>query len=146
MTKTLVRSLLLALPFLALQGCFIVVDDHDDDDYEPIPNAEPRVLAGEDTWWACNRSDVEDDYFWEFQAIVDDPDGLGDIESVDVFVYRAERDELLDAYGLVDEGGGVFGGIVWESESYLYCGDPVDVLFEVVDVHGAAGSLFVTYY
>lgn len=145
MNKILTCSLLLSASLLALPGCVVVVDD--DGHHEPLPNHSPYVLEGDDlTWWWCADSPADGDYFWEFQATVDDLDGLGDIESVDVYIYRAERDELVDAYGLLDEGGGVYGGLVWEADSYLFCSDPVDVLFEVVDVHGDVGTLWDLYY
>ncbi len=147
MNKT-AAALLLALPLLSLQGCFVFVDDHDDDDIvEPvITNSTPWVLDGfDETWWECAFSAATGDYYWEFQATVDDPDGLDDIWFVDVFVYVDDSEVLLDDFGLVDEGDGVWGGLVWEQDSNLRCGERVDVLFEVGDLAGDFDQLWLTY-
>jgi hypothetical protein len=139
---------LLLLPLLMLQGCFIFVDDHDDDDDDVIvyANAAPIVLDGfDETWWECAFADGEGDYFWEFQATVDDRDGLSDVQWVDVFVYFDDGDTLVDDFGLINEGDGVWGGLVWETESNLRCGERVDVLFQVTDFAGDVDELWLAY-
>ena len=147
--KLALSALLLSMPLLMLQGCFIFVDDHDDDDDDDLvvyDNAAPVVLEGYDeTWWECAFADTQGDYFWEFQATVDDRDGLADISWVDVFVYVDDREVLLDDFGLLDEGEGVWGGLVWEVDSNLRCGERVDVLFQVGDLAGEIDELWLTY-
>ena len=149
--NTTLSTLLFALTLLALQGCFIFVDrddddDDDDDDYTVVENAAPAVLDGfDDTWWECAFSDNQGDYYWEFQATVDDLDGLSDIAWVDVFVYVDDREVLLDDFGLLDEGSGIWGGLVWEVDSNLRCGERVDVLFQVGDLRGDTDELWLTY-
>ena len=136
--------LLLAVPLLALQGCFIYVDDTDPDPVPVIYNEAPFVVDSADTWWDCGYSAPAGDYIWEFQAVVGDPDGLGDVDSVAVDVYLAGSDLILHGAWLDDEGGGVFGGLVYEYDADLRCGiDEVDVLFSVWDVHGASDSLWL---
>jgi hypothetical protein len=144
----LAAGALIALPFLALQGCFVFVADPDPprEEVVVVSNAAPRVLDGYDeTWWECTFSAPAGDYAWEFQATVDDADGLGDIAFVDVFVYVDDSDVVLDDFGLLDEGDGVWGGLVWEMDSNLRCGERVDVLFEVGDSAGDIDSLWLTY-
>lgn len=141
-------ALLLLLPLLTLQGCFIFVDDYDEDDDDDVvfTNAAPEILRGYDeTWWECGFSDAQGDYYWEFQATVDDLDGLEDISFVDVFIYLDDATYLVDDFGLIDEGDGVYGGIVWESESNLRCGERVDVLFQVGDFVGDLDEVWLTY-
>lgn len=134
---------------LLLQGCFIFVDDFDDDDdddYEPPPavNYEPEIDSAE-TWWFCDYDEGADDYFFEFQASVRDPDGDWDVQYVDVTVYRADTDLEFGSWSLMDEGDGIWGGLVWERESELYCGEPVDVVFETWDYDGAYDSMTLWY-
>jgi hypothetical protein len=85
------------------------------------------------------------EYWFEFQTVVDDLDGLGDIDQVNASVYDADTGAEFDSFRLIDEGGGVYGGLVWESETALYCGDPWDVTFEVWDLLGDSYS-FTLYY
>jgi hypothetical protein len=125
-----------------LPGCFIIVDRDDDDDV--VPNNAPLILE-DDTYWFCELNEGIPDYFFEFQAAVDDLDGLGDIDQVEATVYNADSGGMIESVSLIDEGAGVYGGLIWESESPLYCGDPHDVTFEVWDFLGAYDS-FTLYY
>jgi len=136
-----VATLLLAL----LPGCFIIVDGDDDDDV--ITNEIPFIYEDEDsTYWACDLDEGMGEYWFEFQTVVDDLDGLADIDQVNATVFDAETGGELDSFRLIDEGAGVYGGLVWESESFLYCGDPMDVTFEVWDLLGDSHSFTLYYY
>jgi hypothetical protein len=127
-----------------LPGCFIIVEDDDDDD--TFSNELPFLFEDEDsTYWNCGPDDITGDQAYEFQTVVGDPDGLSDIDEVIAFVYDADSDAQLDAFDLFDEGDGVYGGFVWEDETTLFCGEPIDVTFQVWDVHGDSAS-FTLYY
>ena len=126
----------------SLSGCILVVDGVDDD--SGIPNGIPYIVE-DDTYWNCALDDVVGVYFWEFQAGVGDADGLADVESVLVDVVLADSGFLLESVNLIDEGAGIWGGLVWEDESELYCGDAVDVTFTVYDFWGDSDS-FTLYY
>ncbi len=136
------------LPFLlglfvmaSLSGCIFVVDRTSDND---IDNAIPYVIE-EDTYWNCALDDVVGVYFWEFQAGVGDADGLSDVETVIVDIVLSDTGFMLESVNLIDEGDGIWGGLVWEDESDLYCGDAVDVTFTVYDFLGDSDS-FTLYY
>ena len=86
------------------------------------------------------------EYSFEFQTIVDDPDGLSDIDDVVVFVDDADSGGEIESFDLMNEGDGVYGGLVWENESNLRCGDPIDVTFQAWDVHGDSASFTLYYY
>ena len=124
-----------------LSGCILVVDGTRDDDGD---NAVPYVVD-EDTYWNCALDDVVGVYFWEFQAGVGDADGLSDIDSVVADVVLSDTGFMLESVNLIDEGAGIWGGLVWEDESDLYCGDAVDVTFTVYDFLGDSDS-FTLYY
>ena len=147
--KALRATLMLIASCSLLPGCFVFVDevevdDDDDDRYEPPANALPEIQTNE-TWWSCDYSESTGDYYFEFQAVVEDWDGPMDVEYVDVTVYEAGYSYEYGAFTLNYEGDAVWGGIVWEHESDLYCGDPVDVVFDAWDVHGAHDQ-FTLYY
>ena len=136
-------SFLGLLALTSLTGCIFVVDGTNDDGYD-IDNAIPLVIE-EDTYWNCALDDVVGVYFWEFQAGVADADGLSDIETVIVDVVLSDTGFMLESVNLIDEGAGIWGGLVWEDESDLYCGDAVDVTFTVYDFLGDSDS-FTLYY
>ncbi len=147
MTPTL--KLIAALTALSLlPGCFIFLDDdYDDDDTVIIveeSNAAPEILAA-DTWWTCDYDGPANAYFFEFQAHVDDLDGLDDVRYVDVTVEDAITGEYLDAFGLLYEGRGIWGGLVWEDESNLLCGEEIDVIVEAWDAEDAYDRLVINY-
>ncbi|MCO4770423.1 MAG: hypothetical protein KDA24_10370 [Deltaproteobacteria bacterium] len=155
MPRTLNLTSLFALLLIAtssLTGCFVFVEEDvyvDDDDsvYQPPPvvNHAP-VFDGNDSWWLCEYDEVRDDYFFEFQAVVDDLDGWTDVEFVDVTIFLADDpDYMIDTFGLVYEGEGVWGGLVWERESDLFCGEAVDVLFEAWDNYGDRSDMLIRY-
>ena len=141
---------LAALTTLALlPGCFIFVDDYDDDDDTTVivveeSNHAPEILAG-DTWWVCDFDAAADAYFFEFQASVDDLDGLGDVEFVDVTVLDAITEEQLDSFGLIYEGDTIWGGLIWEDESNLFCGEEVDVIIEAWDRDDGYDRMVLSY-
>ena len=60
-------------------------------------------------------------------------------------MYVDDREVLLDDFGLLDEGSGIWGGLVWEVDSNLRCGERVDVLFQVGDLRGDTDELWLTY-
>jgi hypothetical protein len=142
--KPLTALLTLAL----LPGCFIFLDDdYDDDDVVIIvvePNSAPEIIEA-DTWWLCDYDGAADTYFFEFQASVDDLDGFGDVRFVDVTVEDAITNEYLDSFGLVYEGGGIWGGLIWEDESNLFCGEEINVIVEAWDTEEAYDRLLIRY-
>jgi hypothetical protein len=122
-----------------LPGCVFILENDD--------NELPYIFEDDDsTYWSCGEDGMVGDYSYEFQTIVDDPDGLSDIDEVIAFVYDADSDAQLDAFGLINEGNGVYGAIVWEDETTLYCPEPIDVTFQVWDVHGDSASFTLYYY
>lgn len=140
---------LLALATSALSGCFVFVDDDDDDVIvveEPVyVNSVPEIDAG-DSWWQCDWSDQREDYWFEFQAHVDDFDGPRDVQYVDATVFLADDpDYMVDTFALLYESDAIWGGIVWEAESNLYCGEAIDVLIEAWDSHGDKAELLIRY-
>ena len=120
-------------------GCIFVIDD-DPDSY----GHAPRVVDSGDTYWFCEYDATYHDYYWEFQAEVDDADGLSDIYLVDVAFYDAYTGDLVDSLELFEEHGGIWGAWTWERETTLYCGDAYDVVFYVEDWAGNSDSLFLT--
>ena len=135
---------LLTLSCFLLPGCFFIVDrDDDDDDVVPL-NESPELIESM-SYWNCDLDSQMGEYWFEFQTVVEDLDGLGDIEYVDVTVLEPDTGFQIDSFALIDEGEGVYGGLVWESESSLYCGEPQDVLFEVWDFAGGYDSLTLYY-
>jgi hypothetical protein len=76
---------------------------------------------------------------------VEDDDGPRDVDWVDVTVYEAGSDRWIDGFTLLQEDGPVWGGLVWEDESNLWCGDPVDVLIEAWDSVDHYDSLLIRY-
>lgn len=150
MTLSSLRSLsllaLLCLATTSLSGCFILLgDDDDDDDVPVVVNAIPDILE-EETWWRCDLDTQMAEYFFEFQALVDDADGLEDVEYVDITVFDAETGQTIDGFSLINEGDGVWGGLVWESESALFCGEAIDVLFEAWDLYEGYDSFMLYYF
>jgi hypothetical protein len=145
--RTAAAFVLLALALTALPGCFIFVDE-DDDDYidEPVfINSVPEFDAV-DSWWQCDWSEQNQDYFFEFQARVEDFDGPRDVAYVDATIFLADDpDYMIDSFGLIYEDGAIWGGLVWESESDLYCGEAIDVLFEAWDSYGDKAELLLRY-
>lgn len=145
---TLVPLVLLALATTSLSGCFVFLDD-DDDDYNPPPpapvNAVPIFDAGA-SYWLCDYDSYADDYFFEFQAAVDDADGYHDVQYVDASVFLADDPTyMIDTFSLIYESDGIWGGLVWERESDLFCGEAVDVLFEAWDSYGDKAELLIRY-
>jgi hypothetical protein len=135
---------LLTLSSFLLPGCFFIVDQDDDDD-DVVPLNEAPELIESLSYWNCDLDSQMGEYSFEFQTVVEDLDGLGDIEYVDVTVLEPDTGFQIDSFALIDEGEGVYGGLVWESESSLYCGEPQDVLFEVWDFAGGYDSLTLYY-
>ena len=143
------RLPVLLLALATLPGCFIFVDevdDHDDHGSEPVfVNHLPFIDEGE-TFWLCDFDEGRQDYFFEFQTLVLDDDGWRDIDGVEVSVYLADHpDYLVGSFGLMAEGDGFWGGLVWESESDLFCGEAVDVVFEAWDSYGDTDVLTLLY-
>ncbi len=146
---TLTALTLLLVAASSLSGCFIFVDDEDDGPvYAPPPavvNHAP-LFDGNDSWWLCAYDDIRDDYFFEFQAVVDDLDGWTDVQFVDVTVFLADDPNyVVETFSLVYEGEAMWGGLMWERESNLFCGEPIDVLFEAWDSFGDMSDLLLRY-
>ncbi|HCP46636.1 MAG TPA: hypothetical protein DIU15_11365 [Deltaproteobacteria bacterium] len=132
------------LAYLALlSGCIVYVDE-DDGAQDVVYNYSPEILV-DPTWWACDYDWTVDDHFFEFQAGVEDLDGSDDVALVSVSLYEAGTDYLVDSFGLYPEGDGIWGGLVWESESYAICGEALDVLVEAMDHHEAWDALWLLY-
>lgn len=153
MSHALKQLSMLAIVLFAtssLTGCFIFLEEEvydDDDAYErpPVVNHGP-LFDGNDSWWLCDYDEVRDDHFFEFQAVVDDLDGFTDVQYVDASIFLAEDPTyMVDTFGLVYEGDAVWGGLVWERESDLFCGEAVDVLFEAWDSYGDKTELLIRY-
>lgn len=144
--------LLLALTVTLLPGCFFVLEDDDDydrnDEYDDSPpppaNYEPEIDR-DGAWWHCDYDAGADDYYFEFEALVDDWDGDWDVAYVDVTIFEAGWDYEIDRFSLIHEEDNMWGGLVWERESELFCGEPIDVRFEAWDARGAYDS-FTLYY
>ncbi len=139
---------LLALSLTLLPGCFIFVDDVDDDDDDDRVDVDVNYspeIDPDGTWWRCDYDPAANDYFFEFQAIVDDWDGDWDVGYVDVTIVEAGTDWEIDGFALLHEEDAMWGGLVWERESDLFCGEPIDVIFEAWDWDGAYDA-FVLYY
>ncbi len=139
---------LLTVATSGLSGCFIFVDDNDDPAPPPAPVAvnHAPVFDGNDSWWLCEYDPYADDYYFEFQAVVDDLDGWGDVAFVDTTVFLAgDHSYVVDTFELVYEGQGVWGGLMWERESNLFCGEAVDVLYEAWDSYGELSDLLIRY-
>ena len=131
----------------ALPGCFIFVDEDLDDDYEPVVefvNSAPEIVESE-SWWMCDYDAAANAYFFEFEAFVDDYDGYWDVEYVDVTVNDVVTGETLDGFGLIHEQDGVWGGLIWEDESNLFCGEAVDVIIEAWDSEDAYDRVMIRY-
>lgn len=136
---------LVGVSLMLLPGCFFILDGEDDDgEITVIENSSP-FLVEDLSYWNCDLDEGVGEYFFEFQTAVEDLDGLGDIDQVDVTVQDVETGAVIDSFSLIDEGDGIYGGLVWESESALYCGEPQDVLFEVWDFAGGYDSLILYY-
>ncbi|MEE2830166.1 MAG: hypothetical protein VX498_13330 [Myxococcota bacterium] len=142
--RTCSTLFLLSFVVTALNGCFLIFDGDDDDDI--ILNSDPEIIASE-TFWVCDLNEQVGDYYFEFQAVVDDLDGVDDVEFVDVTVFDSDFGGVVDTFSLIPEGGGVWGGLVWELESNLFewCGLPIDVQFEAWDFHNGYDSLTLYY-
>ncbi len=135
---------------LACSGCLFVVEEPEptavvDEPvvYESTPPNQRPVIFPESTAWWCEFADG--DYAFDFETEVDDSDGLGDIDTVEVTVLLAGTGHQIDEFLLFDEGFGRFGARVWESESNLYCGEPIDVRFEVWDWAGEFDAVVLWY-
>ena len=125
------------LSLVLLPGCFIFVDDREEPDPPPEPVNSAPYINPEESWWLCELDESNDDYFFEFQASVIDADGLWNVEEVAVTVYaEGDHESALDSFALYDEGEGIWAGVVWEDESNLFCGEAIDVLYEVWDEDG----------
>jgi hypothetical protein len=152
--RTMSRNALPPFPLCALiplvatsplAGCFVFIDDTHDPgpprEPEPEPEPEPNFAPFIDlsrSYWACDWDADHLDYFFEFQAAVEDADGAWDVAQVDVSVVLADGSDLmLGTWGLLHEDGEIWGGLVWESESDLYCGEPVDIVIEAWDFRDA---------
>jgi len=143
------RSLVTILAFWTLiPACIVYVDEdeNEDDDHHEfvVYNHSPEILS-DLTWWACDYDWVALDHYFEFQATVEDLDGFDDVTEVSVTLYEAGTDYVLDSYALQPEGGGVWGGFVWESESYAFCGEALDVLVEAIDWYDDWDHLWLLY-
>jgi len=99
------------------------------------------VESPTDTWVTCYE--VEHEWVFEFQAIVDDPDGADDVTSVSIaFEDYYSGDDMGDS-SLSYEGGGVWGSWIAEGDGNdLYCGDAYNVTFTAVDSTGLT-DLFI---
>ena len=133
--QTLSALTALAAIALTLQGCFIVVDEDDDTGQpsnESVVDAAPRIIESL-TWWTCEYSPYEGSYYFEFQAVVDDADGWSDVSEVNIYFFAPDSASVIDSFSMNYEGEGVWGGMVWEEETALYCGEATDAIIEAWD-------------
>lgn len=92
-----------------------------------------------DTWADC--FDAGGYWAFEFQAFVDDPDGVTDVDYVQVTFDDLWDGYTAGSYTLNYEGGGFWGGWIEEGNGNdLYCGNPYAVTFYAEDLYGAANS------
>jgi hypothetical protein len=133
-----------ALALAPLAGCFIVVEE-EDSSTEPLDiNHTPTIIA-ELTWWTCEFSPSVGEYYFEFQAVVDDLDGWSDVSDVNIYFFEPSSASVLDSYSMHYEGEGVWGGLVWEDESLLFCGDATDAIIEAWDYFDANDFLEINF-
>jgi hypothetical protein len=132
---------------MTLQGCFIVVEEEDnltEPSSESLLSAAPRIV--EDlTWWTCEYSPYEGSYYFEFQAVVDDADGWSDVSEVNIYFFASESPSVIDSFSMHYEGEGVWGGMVWEDETALYCGEATDAIIEAWDFFDSSDILSILY-
>jgi|GEM_PF-6004476 len=131
--------LLLLTATTVLPGCILFIPGG-----EPVDrNSAPRIVAA-GTGWSCGWDEGANDYAFEFAAQVVDSDGADDVFDVVVEVFPSGSGSALEAFGLLEEGPGSWGGRVLESESALRCGDAYDVRFEATDTDGAGDVLMIS--
>ena len=100
---------------------------------------------GEDTFWACYHDEAEDEWFFEAQTWVDDPEDFDDVRRVYVEFFDADG-KFVDSFDLDYDSDGYWTAWVWEYETQdLYCGEDYDVLFTAVDGRGATDDLWVEH-
>ncbi|MBJ94163.1 MAG: hypothetical protein CMP23_06745 [Rickettsiales bacterium] len=130
---------------IGLQGCFVIIEE--DDRGEPMPTVYddgPQIINAL-SYWTCDYSSPDARYFFEFQAVVDDPDGWRDVIEVNIYFFETQSARLVSGFSMHDEGEGTWGGMVWEDESAMYCGEPMDVIIEAIDQFGERDSLEIIY-
>jgi len=123
----------LVLPALALAstlvgGCIVVEDDDRNGCYDCgggdviVTNYAPEIW---DADAGCYYDGYERDDIWYFEADVDDPDGLGDIQSVWADVYDEWDGTLVESFELypTDQPGIYFSDWLG-STTWLDCGYP----------------------
>ncbi len=147
-TSPAIRTLLVlaALALVPLQGCFVFLEEEESvssSEQAPI-NYQPSIVS-DLSWWSCDYSPFEDEYFFEFQAVVDDLDGWSDIAEVNIYFYDAGSPIARDSFAMIYEGEGVWGGLVWENETFLFCGDATDVIIEAWDYFDANDFLAIDF-
>jgi len=94
-------------------ACVIRVSDDDDD----WLNHDPEIVEAE-AW--CD----DDLRYWTLRALVDDADGLADVEAVEVDafqVYPDKSEDYLGYFGLYDEGDGWWSAEVDSDPGLLDC-------------------------
>jgi len=144
--------LLIALPVfaalaLSLQGCFIVVEEDEDlgdSSSSTSFNSDPSIDVYQ-SWWTCDYSPYDDAFFFEFQAVVEDPDDWYSVDEVIIYFFAPGSPTVLDSFAMNHEGGETWGGIVWEAETYLFCGEPVDAIIEARNYLDGTDSLTILY-
>ncbi len=132
---------------LSLQGCFIVVEedeDLDDSSSSASFNSDPSIDMNL-SWWTCDYSPYDDAFYFEFQAVVDDADGWYSIDEVIIYFFAPGSPTVLDSFSMNHEGDETWGGMVWEAETYLFCGEPVDAIIEARNYLDGSDSLTIYY-
>jgi len=137
---------LTALALAPLQGCFVFLEEDESISIsEQVPSNYAPTILSDLSWWHCDYSPFEDEYFFEFQAVVDDLDGWSDVAEVNIYFYDAGSAVARDSFTMHYEGEGVWGGLVWESETFLFCGDATDAIIEAWDFFDANDLLTIDF-
>lgn len=129
-------------------GCLVVVDD--DDPYGPY-NSAPYFVDSE-LYVNCGWDSYYQEYRWDFQAFVDDPDGPLDVHEVYVDVVDTYIDPTgpVESWNLVYDGNGWWSNYIYEQYSgYLTCEYYYDYEFDfwAIDTGNATDSVtYVPYY
>ena len=134
---------------MVIQGCFTIIEEHDldDGDYPEVDSAflSSPWIDSNDSWWSCSYSPYDDAFFFEFQAVVDDPEGWYSVDEVTIYFFASGSPNILDSFAMNHEGGDLWGGTVWEQDSFLFCGDPIDVIIEARNFSGGSYLLSIEY-
>jgi len=138
--------LLTAFALAPAQGCFVVIEEDESitSNSDVVLNNAPTIVT-DLSWWTCDYSPFDGDYLFEFQAVVDDLDGWSDVAEVNIYFFESGSPTVQDSFSLHYEGEGVWGGMVLEGDSSLYCGGATDAIIEAWDYFDDSDYLSIVY-